>query len=180
MLGSRLLFSLRTYSYHARYKNGYSCVIIRTIESARAFLLSRTRGGMDISKLLPSSSACFSFFSKCIALSSSFEALLSSFVALHVAGHIYTCDAPCNTAFYRLPSVYATLICTMELTLSFTVCTCDACTYHGACILLFIIRTHDARTYHGRRILLLTIHARMTLVHTIAYCQCGACSGSPQ
>ena len=46
-------------------------------------------------------------------------------------------------------------------------------TYHGACILSFTICTHDARTYHGCRIWPFTVHARMTLVHTIAYRQCG-------
>ena len=54
-------------------------------------------------------------FSKSIALSSSSQPLLSSFITLHIAGHVYTRDTPYNTAFYRLAFVYAMLVCTMEL-----------------------------------------------------------------
>ena len=124
-------------------KNGNSCAIIRTIESARAFSLLRTCGSMEISKLLP-----------------------SSFVAIHVADHIYTHDTPCNTTFYRLPSVYATLV---RCILSFTVRTCDARTYMKPAF----YRSPSARTYHGRRILPFTFRAWVTLVHTITYRQCG-------
>ena len=102
----------------------------------------------------------FSFSSKSIALSLSSEPLLSSFVALYVASHVYTRDTPYNTAIYRLVAVYATLIRTMVL--SFSIHTCDACTYHRRWILPFIVR------------------ACVTLLRIITYYQCGARSGSPQ
>ena len=92
-------------------------MIIRTIESAHAFLLYTWWHG-DIKT--PAFELCLllffiGFFFSSIALSSSSEPLLSSFIALHIAGHIYTRDTPCNTAFYRSPSVYVTLVRTMEL-----------------------------------------------------------------
>ena len=61
-------------------------------------------------------------FCLCIMLSMSSELI---FVAFHIANHIYCI-------------------------LSFTVCTHDACTYHGHHILPFIIHVymHDALTYH--------------------------------
>ena len=63
---------------------------------------------------------------------------------------------------------------------SFTVCTRDTRTYHRACILLFTVHTRDACTYHGHCTLSFTVRTRVMLVHTIAYCLCGARSGSPQ
>ena len=100
---------------------------------------------MEISKLLPSSS-------------SSSEPLLSSFVALHVAGHIYTRDTPCNTTFYRLPLVYAMLVCTMELAF-----------YHSLSVHTTLIHTMGAAF----------CRARVTLVHTIAYRQCRLAQAHP-
>ena len=57
--------------------------------------------------------------------------------------------------------------------LLFIVCTCDTRTYR-ACILSFTICTCDAHTYHGHRVLSFTVRTRVTLIHTITYCQCGA------
>ena len=129
-----------------RYKNGNSCAIIRTIENACAFSLLRTRGSFYIG---------FSFSLKSIALSSSSEPLLSSFVALHVAGHIYTYDTPCNTTFYHLPSVYVTLVRTMELAFYRSLSTLHA----------MLLHTMEPAFYHS-----LSVHA--TLIHTMGATFC--------
>ena len=67
-------------------------------------------------------------------------------------------------AFYRSSSVHATLVHTMGI---------------ASCRLPSILATL-IRTYHGRCILLFTVRTRVTLIHTIAYCKYGARSGSPQ
>ena len=68
-------------------------------------------------------------------------------------------------------SIHATFLAIPYFIL-FTIRIHDAHTYHEVCILSFTIHTRDTR-YIRTRALHFVIHC-MTLVHTIAYCQCGA------
>ena len=64
---------------------------------------------------------------------------LSSFIALHVASHIYTRDTPCNTAFYIIYHQY-----TRRSYIPWSLHT-GLVTYQGTA---FHLSSHDARTYH--------------------------------
>ena len=99
----------------------HSCAIIRTTESAHVFSLSHTRGGMEISKLLPLSSA---------SMEGVFVGNLSPIKTSR--------SNPCNTAFYRLPSVYVTLIRTMELAI-----------YHSLSVHATLVHTMGAVFCHS-------------------------------
>ena len=92
---------------------------------------------------------------KSIALSLSSEPLLSSFVPLHIAGHINTHDTPYNTAFYCLAFVYAMLVRTMELAY-----------YRSTSVHATLVRTIVLAYYHSA-----SVHATHVCTMSAGFCR---------
>ena len=98
--------------------NGNSCMIIRTIESARVKLCKKVSLAIHSLGSLSSSFLCS-------------EPLLSSFITLHIAGHFYTTLKYCISLVYVCNAPHGTCI------LLFIVRTHDAPTsIHRPCVIL--------------------------------------------